>query len=275
MSKSFWFKAAGAMAFGVWLGSPASLAVTIERVHPDDGVLTLPGGNTDVIYSQLDDPSGYALVDQAFEAAYAGYDTEAADDFVWSHGFGSGCVGDIQGLSTPGALSMPPADPLFVNVAFYADAGGLPGAALPGCEFPAHTQFFSNGLGDLTIELECGEAPTHTPLWVSQQVRQDFTTQGIHYWSTRATSNLEPAVWRNPGGGFGTACADWQPANAVCGAVGSDMLFELIGHVDTLTCDGWSDCAQGPCLPAMGPIAGILLVLSLGGSAAWVLRRRG
>jgi hypothetical protein len=223
-----------------------------------------PAGTSsdDVVWSQLDEPSGEAFIDQAFEAQYAAYDNSGGDDFIYDGWSRYLIGGGFDSLFTPGSLSVPGASPLFVNVAFYVDAGGLPGAVLDGCDFPANTNFTSDN-GDLTIDVE-GCWPLGGHIWFSQQVRMDFNPFGQHYWATRASSNESPGVWKSPGDGFDTGCTDWQPANAVCGMPGEDWLFELTRR--------WGDPLEG--VPATGPFGEIMLVLALGGGSAYVLRRR-
>lgn len=250
--------------------STAGLAANLEPVHPGDGAFSLPSGDGVVVWSQLDDPSGYALVDQAFESWYASYNSEAADDFMVQVS-GPECEFAVDGVSTAGVQFTPGTDPLFVNVAFYADAGGLPGAPLPDCEFPANTNFVSDGNGDLAIEVDCPGFQTfsYNTFWVSQQVRQDYLIQGIHYWATRASTELAPAAWRNPGNEFGTGCFDWQPANEVCRAMGQDLLMELSGYFVPNSCPPF-----GGDVPAVGPVGVVILAVACGAGATWTLYRR-
>ena len=223
-----------------------------------------PAGTSsgDVVWTQLDEPTGQAFTDQAFEAAYAAYDSWGGDDFIVPWG---GCWREeLTSLFTPGSLTGSGSNPFFVNVAFYADAGEFPGAVLGGCDFPANTNFTSDD-GDLTIDVEgCWPPGGHT--WFSQQVRMDFDPFGQHWWATRSSANENPGVWKNPGNGFGNGCIDWEPANAVCGMTGDDWLFEL---------SGWGSSGDG-CegVPATGPFGMTVLVLALGGGGAYVLRRR-
>jgi hypothetical protein len=220
------------------------------------GAATGSGG--DVLYSQLDDPSGSAFTDQTFEAPYAGYDGTGADDFVVT-GFGW----NISVIATPGSQTNAGSNPFFINQAFYADAAGLPGAILADCDFPGNTDFASAGDGDIVANVDCDAAAGTA--WVSQSVRQDFNPFGQHFWATRNAAAGSVAQWKNPGNGFGSGCIDWSPANASCGQTGSDMLFELSG---TEGAD-----PSGP-VPAVGPFGVALMVLALGGGSAYVLRRR-
>lgn len=218
------------------------------------GAATGSGG--DVLYSQLDDPSGSAFTDQTFEAPYAGYDGTGADDFVVT-GFGW----NISVIATPGSQTNAGSNPFFINQAFYADAAGLPGAILADCDFPGNTDFASAGDGDIVANVDCDAAAGTA--WVSQSVRQDFNPFGQHFWATQASTAGTEYVWRNPGNGFGNNCLDWGPSNAVCGLGGLDVMFELLGVVEI-----------PPPTPAVGPFGVAVLILALGSGSAYVLRRR-
>jgi hypothetical protein len=250
------------VALVLFVGSFASAAFVKSR--PGDGQMSV-GATGDVLYSQLDDPSGSAFTDQAFEAYYAAYDSEGAGDFTVTDAAGW----DIDTINTPGTQTVAGTNPFFVNHFFYSDnpAGGntgLPGAVV--CAFPANTNFQSAGDGDISTTVDCNlPAGVH---WVSQQVRQDFNPFGQHFWATRL--NAAPpseGVFRNPGNGFGSGCLDWQPANTVCGMIGKDFLFELLGKPRQVT-------TPTPGVPAIGPLGIAFMVLALGGGSAYVLGRR-
>ena len=237
------------------LASTAVSAAMVEsRAYTNNSSFVATG---DVLWSQLDDPSGSAFTDQGFEAAYAAYDATGADDFVVD-----AASWDLTELFIPGSVTVPGANPFFINNAFYADAGGVPGAVL--CDFTANTSFSSAGDGDITIDVSGCNIPSQTA-WVSNQVRQDFNPFGQHYWATRNASNSQEGVWTNPGNGFGNGCLDWQPMNTVCGTTGADWMFELAGSVGG---------GGGEGVPAIGPFGAVLLIVSLGAGSAYVIRRR-
>jgi hypothetical protein len=244
------------VALVLFAGSLASAAFTKQKTDP--GQIDAPAGNI-VLVDQLDDPSGNAFTDQAFEAPYAAYNGEMADDFVVTAASGW----DITTIVTPGSNTVAGANPFSVNHSFYADAAGLPGAVLEDCAFPGNTNFVSPGNGDLTTVVACN-APSGNA-WFSQSVRQDFNPFGQHYWATRIGANGTPSVFRNPGNGFLTGCVDWQPANAVCGQAGADTLFQLLGNERPADTGG---------VPAVGPFGVALMILALGGGSAYVLNRR-
>jgi len=245
----------------VLLASSFASAVTFVKSRPNDGIFTGPSTG-DVLYSQLDDPSGNAFTDQSFEAAYAAYDAEGADDFTVTDAAGW----DIDTLNTPGTMTVAGSNPFFVNHFFYDDLLLTePGAVEPGCAFPANTNFVSAGDGDISTTVDCNlGAGSH---WFSQQVRLDYNPFGQHFWATKATAVGDPSTFRNPGNGFGTGCVDWEPANSTCGQVGEDFLFELLGKPREVAVPTVG-------VPAIGPLGIAFMVLALGGGSAYVLGRR-
>jgi len=250
----------GGLVLGVLLvlvaGSVASAAMVQEFTYSGAAAGTSSG---DVLYSQLDDPTGSAYSDQLFEAPYAAYSSGGADDFVVT----ASTSWELDSLFTAGSMTVGGANPFFVNVAFYADAGGFLGAVISdSCFFPANTNVTADG-GDLTMDVSGCSIPAQT-VWFTQQVRMDFNPLGQHYWATQFPQYNGEGLWRNPGGGFGDDCLDWGPMNTVCGLTGKGWMFELSG----------TEVAGQDGVPAIGPFGAVLLVLALGGGSAYVLRRR-
>ena len=218
-------------------------------------------GATAVLYDQLDNASGNGAPDQAFEVSYEAYSAEGADDFEVTDTEGW----DVDGSAAPGTGG----NSSFVNVAFYADAGGVPAAAPEsGCEYLGLTTY-TDTLGDLEITFPaCNLGPGM--YWYAQQVRQDFNPNGQHFWSNRAIISNSPAVWRNPGDGFATGCVAWEEMQ-ICRVGGGfpDFLFQILGEVRT---GGTSTTGGG--VPAVGPFGMLMMVLALGGGSGYVLARR-
>lgn len=245
------------IALTLLAGWTAFAAADPTLVRPAGAPPAAPAGPGDVLYSQLDDPSGYVFWDTDFFPGKDGYDAVAADDFVVTSPAGWNVenvytVGEVDHPGQGGTL-------VWVNTSFYADAGGVPGAPLSGCEFPGNVDFTADANGSLSIDVDCS-APSGV-VWVSQQVRTSLGGANIHWWATRNTAAGNPFVWQNPDNGWGTDCIDWTPATA-CGALGDDTLFEIRGEEGT-----------APPVPAIGPLGLALALLSLGCSSAYVLSR--
>ena len=79
------------------------------------------------LYDQTDNPGANATDSQNFETANDAFDHQLADDFVVPAGGWNVGEVDVGGVYFNG-----PGPATSVNVIFYADAGGLPGAAVPG-----------------------------------------------------------------------------------------------------------------------------------------------
>ena len=60
---------------------------------------------------------------------------------------------------------------------------------------------------DLALAAPC-VLPSGT-YWVSVVANMDFATGGQWGWVERTVQSNGASAWRNPGGGFGTPCANW------------------------------------------------------------------
>lgn len=225
----------------------------LERQVPDEGTMNVSSTGYEVLHSQLDGASGEAFWDIDYVSGEDNYDAAAADDFIVTSPAGW----DVRHIFTPGMVQAGEGI-VWVNTTFYADAGGLPGAPLPDCDFPANLDFTTDGTGDLSINVDCN-APAGV-VWFSQQVRT-LDSEPFHHWSTRNSAAGNPFVWKNPGNGFGTGCIDWTPAE-LCGSDSADTLFEVYGQEN----------GSGG-VPAIGPLGIVFLLLILGCSSAYVLGR--
>jgi hypothetical protein len=192
---------------------------------------------------------------------YAAYNSEGADDFTVSGG-----PWNVGGVNTPGIGG----GSIHVNIVFYADAGGTPaGAPVAGCDYQGVTDY-TDAAGDLSINLSPTCVLPNGTFWVAQEVRQDFTTAGQHFWGNRTVQTGNPGMWRNPGNGFGLGCTDWTP-QTTCGVGGGaspDFLFEIVDDTVGTTDTGTTTT------PAVGPFGMLMTVLALGGGSAYVIARR-
>ena len=133
--------------------------------------------------------------------------SQGADDFTLSK------EAQIGSLEFFGSGSNPSTT---LAVWIYADGGTAPGAEI----------FHQAGLAeagtpnDFTVHLT--GAPTLAPgsYWLSMQL----STFG--YWDSLTAQVGDPAVWQNPGNGYGLGCPTYQPL-AGCGASGKDFAFRV------------------------------------------------
>lgn len=225
----------------------------------------MPNGDP-TLYSQLDSAAGNGVPDQNFETAYDVYDAEAADDFVVPAGPDNWSVTQVL---TAGAFSGADA-PVTVNISFYPDNAGTPGAAAV-CSFPAVTPSSSTG-GSYSIDLPSPCVLPPGTYWLGLQTNLDFATGGQHFWSNRSVQSNSESVWRNPGDGFTTGCTTFT-AQTTCGVGGGtnpDLLFQINGNL--VAAPTLVPPAVIPVLSALGLLT---LALAIGGIAWFRTRHSG
>ena len=117
-----------------------------------------------------------------------------------------------------------------VNVIFYSDAAGLPGAAVAGGTYmnAAITSGAATGSFHIVLPTTLSLAPG--TYWVSVQANMDFPVGGEWGWTDRIVTSNSPAAWQNPGGGFMTTCTTWGQRGPSCGidAGNNDQIYQLL-----------------------------------------------
>jgi hypothetical protein len=190
----------------------------IVQVHQPQGA---------VLYSQTDGAGTTATNSQNFEVANDAFDNELADDFVVP---ASGW--DINEVALTGLYFNGPGPAPTVHVRFYSNSGTLPGAPVPGCDYPA---VVPGGVGaNFVLALSPSCQLTAGTYWVSVVANMNFTPAGQWGWSDRTITSNSPAAWRNPGGGFGIpGCVPFGARAATCGigAAAPDQVFSLSGAI--------------------------------------------
>ncbi|CAI8780310.1 PEP-CTERM sorting domain-containing protein [Methylocaldum szegediense] len=181
-----------------------------------------------VLYSQLDNPSSSGITSQEFEIPRSNLNTMAADDFVIT-----GETWKIEELYIPGSLSGSPHSSLLaagaaVNVTFYQDDSGKPGALYASF---LNQQFTEGDPGELTITLSIPVELDSGTWWLSVVVVLDYDG-GQWYWGSRTVQTGFAAVWQNPGNGFLTGCTTWTTKTDCAPGPQSlpDQLFEIRGQ---------------------------------------------
>ena len=196
------------------------------------GKVTAPELETplDVLYDQTDNADTNSIPSQAFEPTLNQYTNRAADDFV----IPAGGAWTIESVYVAGAYLIGTGPVPLVNVSFYADRDGLPGATL--YTYVGLTAFTENA-GELTIDLSASPAvlPPGT-YWMSVQADMDFNPNGQWGWTERTVQSNNASAWENPGNGFGTGCVGWN-SRVSCG-VGTqpDLIFQLSGTSGVPAC---------------------------------------
>jgi len=182
---------------------------------------------TYVLYDQTGNPSGDGdFISQDFvNPANDIYDSQGADDF----GVPTGETWIIEKVLVVGSYYNGSGPALGFNVFFYYGYNGT----LPGTEiYSAFNQSYTDdGAGGFTITLSTpavlyGYA---YPYWVSVQSYMEFAVGGQWGWEVANGPMLDPAVWQNPGDGFGTGATTWTPGQTVFGWAGSEYSYAILG----------------------------------------------
>jgi hypothetical protein len=201
-----------ALAGGVALAAAPTTAATI----------TIPK-TAKILYSQNSNDSGTFIESQNFTSgSNASDDNQAADDFVVPKGRSWA----ITGVDVSGVFYIDAGPATSETVIFYENRKGKPGK-------PVRKGIFAdlngtNNAGNFAVTLP-GKGVTLKPgtYWVSVVANMDFPVQGQWGWKVNSVQHGNPAVWRNPNGGFGV-CTSWDTL-ADCGATGPDVMFDLRG----------------------------------------------
>ncbi len=200
---------------------------SILTIGPAGNELPRYNGPEAVLYDQTDNPGANSITSQDFEASNDAFDNQAADDFVIPTG---DVAWTIEQVEVAGAYFNGTGPAPAVNVYFYLDAAGLPGAEVYSAIGLVPTD--PGGLGSFTIDLTVPAVLPAGTYWVSVQARMDFSVGGQWGWTERTVQSTSAGAWRNPGGGFGTTCTDWGPRVTQCGVgTNPDQIFRLNGTI--------------------------------------------
>ncbi len=209
-----------------------------NRSHPTVGT---------VLYDQSGTAENGAPV-QNFQSAFSAFDAQGADDFIVTDAAGwdvSGFNFQVAFIDQNGQPAQPPASIVYA-IDVYADAGGAPGAA--SCSYPSVTGALNAGARNLSIALPAICSLTQGAYWVSMTPVFDYPPQS--FWSNASGAAIGSAgVWRNPSGGFGTACSSWSELSMCItsssfsiGGGNPNYLFQVIGAVGGGGCDPSGIC---------------------------------
>ncbi len=251
-------KCISALVAGLALVALPAVAVQPTRsVASAPATIHLPTGN--ILYDQTDNVGTTSITSQNFETANDAFDNAAADDFEVPAGF----TWTVTDLNIPGVYFNGVGPVVSVDVNFYADSTGLPGASECAA---AGVVPVSDTLGTFAINLPTACVLPAGAHWVSVIANMDLAVGGQWGWTERAVQSFTGSVWQNPANGFGSDCTTW--ANRVGCGIGTDpdLLFALFG-----TANNTVSIVEVPTLGVWG-FAALALLLATGG--LWLLARR-
>ncbi len=221
MTKTVLLTTAAVLALSV--GSVASAKPAHPGISSPKGTFahqtifkTPKGGKT--IYDQNSNDSGVGLVSDNFDSgSFASYSDQGADDFTVAK------KAKITEVDVTGVYFNGPGPADGVNVFFYKDSGGLPGALVKEID----NAKFTDSAGSFAIQTGKVKLKKGT-YWVSVQANMNFIGgAGEWGWEVNSVQHGNEAAWQNPGGGFGV-CPSWAPVSG-CLGYGPDFMFALKG----------------------------------------------
>jgi len=160
-----------------------------------------------------------AILSQNFEASFDAYDAQSADDFKVK----KGKVCNATGLSVTGQYFNGSGPARDVDVTFYKNASGHPGAVVKSYANLAYTN------GPSFVVKFPSKAKLKGTNWVSPVANMDFGAGGEWGWEVQSEISGAEGNWQNPGGGFG-ACPTWDTITTCIGVTG-DFMFSVNGKL--------------------------------------------
>ena len=195
-----------------------------------------PATGFDLLYDQCSTDLGVnSISSQNFEAAFDAFDDEAADDFVVP----AGMQWTINQLNIIGVYFNGVGPAASVNVSIWSNSGTLPGAVVYSAPSVVPT---SDVAGTFVIDLATPAVLCEGTYWLDVQVNMDFGVGGQWGWTESTVLHNSLSAWRNPGGGFGTACTAWGARSTTC-LVGTDPDFAYCLYGSETTCGGGVPCS--------------------------------
>ena len=156
------------------------------------------------------------------EPLMAAYDSQAADDFVVPEG----ALWTISRLVFDGEYRSLPGPVADIDVALYADRAGQPGAKM---SLAMRLKSYVDDAGKLSVTLPIGMTLPAGTYWLSVQANIDYRSNGLWAFTSIDHTVGNPAVWRNPSGGYHLPCPNWQPQAVCFGGAPGDLRFTIYG----------------------------------------------
>ena len=191
---------------------------------PRTPILPAPKLPAVTLYDQLNNPGTSSTSSQEFPDVPT-YTDFAADDFIVP----SGQTWNVTEVDAQGVYFNGPGPADNFNVFFYQNNSGVPGTQV----YSATAQSYVNNSGVFQVTLTAPAVLPSGEYWLSVQAHMSDSPNGQWGWTDRAVQANSPAVWQNPGGGFGV-CPTWAARTTCVGdAPAPDQMFRLIGTMGT------------------------------------------
>jgi hypothetical protein len=186
---------------------------------------------TPTLYDQNNNCDIHGTNSQLYDPVASQYTDLLADDLIvpaaelgWS----------VTVVSANGRYTVGEGPVETVNVIFYRDASGLPGAEVAGCHYTGLTTYVdSAGALFVTLPTPCtlrDVGDVNTKYWVAVQAQMPLEAFSW-FWLNRSVTSNSPAAWMNPGNGSKTGCTTWSRRAADCGleVASPDQCFTILG----------------------------------------------
>ncbi|MEI9932719.1 MAG: hypothetical protein WDM89_19845 [Rhizomicrobium sp.] len=199
--------------------SPTTSTVISNR----HGQFFVRASKSKTLYDQNGNPSGVAVVSDNFESDFDSYDDEGADDFVVP----DGVTWTINQIDVTGVYFDGQGAADSENVFFYKNKKNKPGKLVAEID----NVVGRDRNGSFAIKFPKSVSLKSGTYWVSVQANMDFEITGEWAWAINSAQSGQPAMWQNPGGGFGF-CPTWTPIQS-CFSNGPDFMFALKGSASS------------------------------------------
>ena len=219
----------------VLIGTAAALAIVAGGALGADKTVPLVKGtqfttarftipsNVKTLYDQNDYDGNWSFDSQKFGGVDSKYTDQAADDFVVP----TGKIWTVMEIDVTGRYDGLYGPAKYENVYFYDNKGTLPGRLIAKA---LRVKGADNGQGSFAIVLPAAVSLGAGAYWVSVQAYcSGYNSCGEWAWEDRHLQRHNPAVWRNPHGGWGIGCQTWNTTQN-CLGLGPDLMFALKGR---------------------------------------------
>ncbi len=224
------FFRAGMLAGASLFALPTNFALAGDAHHTIQSPQAKPHGHPwnihrelTVLYDQTSNASGFGTISQDFSDDEA-YSSAAADDFVVP----SGKTWKLKEVDIPGTYFNGSGPANSEDVTILQDKKGKLGKVI--AQFTNVVGTDNNGsfaipLGKKGVKLKSGH------YWLSVVINMPFLNYGEWFWEnqTAGTTEGDPAMWENPGDGYGSGCTTWTPETKCVLSPLGDQMFVLKG----------------------------------------------